>query len=208
MALLYDYDLTNFNRLAWRCKLRADIVLEDVQNAMRETNESILVLADNDKYGTGTWSIISEDDWMRWWRYFLKQWENKCKSRWREHFKGKNEEITTSKSWIDLFVPLYIEGCFILKHIRIREIKQIIVQISNAPGLNEDERKTWLQWGNILEARLDNMLTKAIASQVELYKQEIEQRVNESGQQGTNTPQAKLQGAMPGKRSWTGKILG
>lgn len=208
VGLLYDYDLTNFSRSAWRCRLKSEAALQDLQDAIKETNDEILQLADKDKFGTDSWSAIAGNEWMRWWYHFLKQYEFKCEKQWREKFGGKNEERDTSKSWIEAFIPLYIEGCFIVKHIRIREIKEIVVGISSAPELPENQRETWLQWGNALEIKVDEMLTNPLASQIELYDQVAELGIEEGENQELASPLAKLKQVMLSKRDWKGKIKG
>jgi len=207
VGLLYDYDLTNFNRHAWRCRLSSDIALNDLQQAMQEASNTVMVLKDTDIYGTDTWSIISGDDWMRWWHTFLRFWENKCKDQWQKHFGSKDEERTSSKSWNEIFIPYYLEGCFVVKHIRVREIKQIIVQISNAPGLREDERSAWLRWGNVLENRLDDVLIHPIATHIRNYEEKNVADLDEDEAQDKNTTLEKLKYIMLAKRSWTGKIV-
>ena len=94
MGLLYDYDLTNFNRLAWRCRLSSDIALNDLQDAIWEASKTVMVLGGTDKYGIDTWNVISGDDWMRWWYCFIRCWETRCKEKWQKHFNEKEEDQT------------------------------------------------------------------------------------------------------------------
>ncbi len=206
VSLLYDYDLTSFNRCAWRCRLNAEAALQEIQGAIYEANNEVIQLADTDKYGTDSWGAIAGNDWMRWWHQFLRQYESKCERQWRENFGGKDEEIATSKSWIEAFIPLYIEGCFIVKHIRVREIKQIVVGISNAPELPEEQRQTWLQWGNALEQKVDEMLTGPLTTQIELYDQVAELDLGEGAKKDISSPMTKLKQIMLAKRDWKGKI--
>ena len=188
MGLLYDYDLSDFDRCAWRCGLKSDEALLDVENSMKEANDVVLQLVDIDKYGEDLWGLITGDDWLRWWHAFLLQYEAKCNARWKGEFSGAKKGWAAIKTWLDIFMPLYIEGCYIARHIRVREVKQIVVGISNDSRLSEESREAWLQWASAFESKMNDMITELVFAQTEENQEASAQELEAAaGVEGAST---------------------
>ncbi|MEE8470980.1 MAG: hypothetical protein V3S51_06595 [Dehalococcoidia bacterium] len=134
---------------------------------MDEAGDAVVKL-DADKSDGDSWSAIA-GAWSRWWNVFLRQYGNRCLSRWRDKCGQWSDRQYVERLWTESFVPLQMAGCEIAKQVRLTQVNQAVVALSDSPEVSVTQSEEAAQWA----ARLDDTLSKLIASHTELQKQDV-----------------------------------
>lgn len=185
--------LVVFERHALQCGLDLNVALNDVMDSMEEANGAVARL-DADRSDADLWGAVA-GAWSRWWSVFLRQYGGKCFSRWRDKCGSWRDYQRMEELWAECFVPLQAAGCDIAKRIRLSDVKQEIIDVSRDPEIRRTQSKALLQWAR----RLDDTLSKLIASHTQLQKQTITRSLKDLAESERDSRLAKLKRSIFGR---------
>jgi len=105
---------------------------------------------------------IAIKGWEIWWEIFVRQYSQRCVKRWAAKCVQMKDYNDMKRVWLKAFEPLWLAGCELEKSIRLKEIREKVIQNYQKSGkLHGDDRKS-------IEAGLEEFTKSSgeIASQV------------------------------------------
>jgi len=140
--------------IAVACGLDVSDALDDIADSFDKPNKLAISPRFSQDRRTEDWDSHMEV-WVKWWSTFLEEYSLKCIKRWIAKCGDLTNAQTMEKLWLQYFEPLWLAGCNIAKHVRVKDLKDgVATSFSrHSENLSNSERgdlqadlQAWVDW--------------------------------------------------------------
>lgn len=140
--------------VAAACGLDASAALDDIADSFEKPNKVAASLNFSQDRFSEDWAPVM-DVWAKWWGTFLEEYSLKCVKRWIAKCGHLKDTQIMEKLWLQYFEPLWVAGCNIAKHVRLKDLKDGVTAVfsRHSENLSSTEREdlqadlqAWIDW--------------------------------------------------------------
>jgi hypothetical protein len=140
--------------IAIACGLDVSDALDDIADSFERPNKLATLPRFSQDRHTEDWDSHMEV-WVKWWGTFLEEYSLKCVKRWIAKCGDLRDTQTMQKIWLQYFEPLWVAGCDIAKHARVKDLKDGVATVfsRHSENLRNSEREdlqadlqAWVDW--------------------------------------------------------------
>ena len=168
------YSLGEFYAVCELCALNPRDALDDLTDVMKETHTP------KPPSGEHLSMELAAEGWAAWWAIFLRHYSEKCERRWAAKCVQMKDYNDMKRVWLEAFEPLWLAGCELAKTIRLKEVRETVIQkYLNSGELHEDDRKSLEAWLEEYNKPFDEIASQVIDKFNVLQRQAIEATLKE-----------------------------
>ena len=140
--------------IAAACGIDVNDALDDIADSFEKPNKLAASLHFSQDRLSEDWGPHMEV-WVKWWGAFLEEYSLKCVKRWIAKCGDLRDTQSMEKIWLQYFEPLWVAGCNIAKHVRVKDLKGVATTVSSShsENLSHTEREdlqadlqAWVDW--------------------------------------------------------------